>query len=105
MKLCEAFKFGAEFDNRDYKPISSPQTLKEFMKGSIYADFKNELKVRIEMIRDHLEVAIGEEVSRDQGGCLFARLTENIFEDILANKLANQEEEAEKQEDTEGEHE
>jgi hypothetical protein len=70
---------------RDYTPKASPYEIETFMQTQTYKDYLGELKVRIEDLRDCLEVAESKLFHKTQGGIAFGRLVENIFEDLLAN--------------------
>ncbi len=72
---------------RDHEPLSSPGMLRNFMDSVLYKDFKTELAIRIEDLRDFLEVSKGKHYIEAQGAVAFARTVEDIFQDLLSNKL------------------
>ena len=75
--------------SKDYKPVSSPETLKMFMEGTVYRDFLGELNIRIEQMRDFLELSDSKSYIKTQGGIHFARLCQDIFQNLLDNRLAD----------------
>jgi len=87
-------------DGRDYIPITSPGAIEQFLTGSLYQDFINEINLRIEDFRDLLEspekVLTDDGLSTEaiRGGLKCAREMMSIFNDLLnnsvtANEIAN----------------
>lgn len=78
---------------QDYKPKASPEMYAEFMKTVIFHDFQEELKVRIEDLRDLLEMPESE-LSRShesiRGATLCIRQMFNVFNDLKQNAEEDQ---------------
>ena len=77
---------------RDYKPVSGPGAFEEFMQGSIYKDFINEVDLRIEDMRDVLEEAETKVYHKTQGAIKLARQFREIFNDLCNNSRMDMEE-------------
>ena len=75
--------------------VSSPNELKEFLKSSIYQDFKNMLRVNIERFRDILEDHETPHAGRTydfiRGGLFNMRLMQRVFEDFYEEAETEQE--------------
>lgn len=88
--------------------LSSPQQMEDFKRTTIYVDFINELKVRIEMLRDQLEETgytdnegkqhtyKGSDYDLFRGGITNMRQMVDIFDNMKENIIADREAEAEK---------
>lgn len=86
----------------NYKPLSDNSLIEGFIKdSSIYRDFKGEIECRIEDLRNVLETAGSKEFHFTQGAILLSRQFLNIFDDMLANRISDLEEEALKREEAE----
>lgn len=77
----------------DYKPVSSISSLRDFSESAVYKDFLAELDVRIEDLRDFLEVGDGKKFHETRGAVAFARQVRDIFSDLVENRAADAEEE------------
>lgn len=84
---------------RDYKPISNPATLREFLTGTIHKDFQGEVACRIEQLRDVLEVCRSNTYLETRGGITLLRLVMEIFDTLLENRIADLESETMERED------
>ena len=71
--------------NRDYKPRTPPGVMEQFIDGSIHTDFLNEIKVRIEGMRDFNEECSSKEYLETRGGIKALRLVSGIFVDLFEN--------------------
>jgi hypothetical protein len=85
----------------NYKPISTPQMLADFMESTIYEDFLRELNLRILQM-----VAVMPEMPKDKyletkGGIEALKLNAPIFENLYNNALADRELEIKKQKEAE----
>jgi len=78
---------------KNYKPITGPGVIEEFLSGTIHSDFENELLARIEQMRDFYEECGSKEYLETRGGIKALRLTMTIFHDLLANRLKDLEHE------------
>ena len=78
---------------KNFSPRSNPETLREFVTGSIHEDFRNEITSRIEQMRDFNEGCKSNEYLETRGGIKALRLTQTIFEDILNMRIADLESE------------
>jgi len=84
---------------RDYSPRTSPDILKAFLEGSIHLDFLRELAIRIEQMRDVIEVADSKTFLKDQGGIQALRLVSGIFTDLYENSVSDTERDNQNKED------
>ena len=74
---------------RDYSPKTSHGALKEFMGGSIHADFVGEIAVRIEQMRDFYETCPKNNYLETRGGIAALRLMTGIFETLYENSKSD----------------
>lgn len=77
---------------KDYRPMATPSMFDEFMKTAVFADFKQELKTRIEDFRDLLEMSeatLTPGVTHEsiRGATALARQMLNIFVDLKLNAI------------------
>lgn len=72
---------------RDYTPKSSVESIENFLKSTIYGDFLEELKLRIEDMRDYYEDCPEEKYIETKGGLKALRLVSGIFTDLHNNAL------------------
>jgi hypothetical protein len=66
---------------------SDVYVIEEFLKGSLYLDFKNEILVRSLQVKNRMGVDSFEDFLIDKGGMAMLDLVLNIFEEMLANKI------------------
>jgi len=78
---------------------SNPETLKDFMIGSIHEDYQNEVVSRIENLRDFYEECPNNQYLETRGGIKAFRFALVIFEDILRRKVADLESENKERKD------
>lgn len=72
-------------------PTSNPGQIAEFMKTTVYLDFKNEMISRIEHLRDDYEKANSKEWLEMKGGIAVLREMVAIFEDLHHNSKQREE--------------
>jgi len=70
---------------RDYTPKSSPGSIESFMESTLYEDFLQELKVRIENLRDFYEECPKDKYLETRGALAMLRVVGGIFTDLLNN--------------------
>ena len=70
---------------RDYTPKTLPNQIESFMEGQLYRDFLEEIKVRIEDMRDFYEVCPKDRYLETKGALSALRLIGGIFTDLLNN--------------------
>lgn len=86
-------KIRAYVNDRDYRPTASAHQYEAFLEGSILKDFENELLLRIEGLRDVLEVSDTKGFHMTQGAIAFAReQVLPIFLNLYENSLMDMEE-------------
>jgi len=70
---------------RDYSPKALPSQIEEFMKTHIYKDFLNEIDIRLQDMRDFLEVCPHDKYLETRGGIAAMRMVAGVFTDLLNN--------------------
>ena len=73
------------YEKTNYFPKSSPSDYEGFLSGSIYRDFLQEMKVRIEDMKQYYEKVDTKEFLETRGGLKAMRLVASIFEDLYEN--------------------
>lgn len=69
----------------DYSPKSSISSLEDFLQGSIYRDFLEEMTVRIEDMKQSYEMGDSKKYLETRGALAAMRLICGIFEDLYEN--------------------
>ena len=72
---------------------SDVYAIEEFMKSALYLDFKNEILVRSLQVKDRMGVDNYKDFLIDKGGMAMLDLVLHIFEEMLANKIQDLENE------------
>lgn len=75
----------------DYSPKSSPGELEAFLTGSIYRDFLEEMRVRIEDMKHVYEEVESKAFLETKGGLRAMRMVAGIFEDLYENAKVDRE--------------
>jgi len=70
---------------RDYVPKASPVQFEEFMKTVMYNDFLEEIKIRIEEMRDFYETCPKDKYLETKGALALLRVIGGIFTDLQHN--------------------
>lgn len=73
----------------DYTPRATPSQYEDFLKGIIYTDFLEELKVRINDMKDYYETVDSKAYLETRGGLKALRLVAGIFEDLYENSKSD----------------
>lgn len=90
-------------DIKEWVPESGTNSIRDFIDSQLHKDFKNEILVRVEQMRDYYEDCKSNEYLETRGGIRALRLVLHIFEDLHNVAIADLESKTNEENDDEEE--